>query len=90
MAACGATVVTNTFANKTGERLQAYSSNIVPVAPSVDAISLGLLDAHERTGDIAARRAGSAVDVPASWDEAFAAVVPRLVDAWRATTPASE
>lgn len=90
MAACGATVVTNTFANKTAERLRTYSSNIMPVAPSVDAITEGLLAAHEHTADLAGRREGSSVAVPASWDEAFGAVVPRLVDAWQALASAGE
>jgi glycosyltransferase involved in cell wall biosynthesis len=83
MAACGTSVVTNTFANKTAERLRAYSGNILPAAPVVDAISDGLLAAYERTDDADARRDGSAVAAPTSWDEAFADVVPRLVEEWR-------
>jgi hypothetical protein len=85
MAACGATVVTNTFANKTAERLGSYSDNLIPVTPSVDAIADGLVAASERTSDTAARARGADLEAPASWDEAFAHVVPRLVEAWRAS-----
>jgi O-antigen biosynthesis protein len=80
MAACGATVVTNTFANKTAERLAAYSGNLLPVEPSVDGIADGLVLAVERSSDAAARAAGSAVNVPGSWDAAFAAVLPQLLE----------
>lgn len=85
MAACGATVVTNTFANKTADRLRGYSDNLIPVTPSVAAIADGLVAACERTADTTARARGAVLSVPASWDEAFAHVVPRLVEAWRAS-----
>lgn len=85
MAACGATVVTNTFANKTADRLHEYSGNLVPVPPNVQAVGDGLLRAYERSTDLTARKDGSAVRAPATWDEAFVDIVPRLVQSWRAS-----
>jgi hypothetical protein len=83
MAACGASVVTNTFANKTEERLRAYSENLLPADPSVTSVADRLVAAIERTGDLGARRAGSDVQVPATWADAFLPVVEPLAELWR-------
>ena len=83
MAACGASVVTNTFANKTADVLSAYAGNLLPVAPTVSGITEGLLAAAERASDIDARRSGSEVRVPGTWEEAFAPVLPSLERVWR-------
>ncbi len=72
MAAAGMWVVTNTFANKTAERLQAISTNIVGVAPTVEAICEGLLTAMANADRLDERLAGSHVNWPTSWDDAFA------------------
>lgn len=82
MAACGASVVTNTFANKDAERLTGYSPNMIPAAPTVESITAGLLEAAARVDDLHARRDGSRVDAPASWEEAFAPVLPTLAAMW--------
>jgi O-antigen biosynthesis protein len=82
MAACGASVVTNVFANKTAERLAEYSLNIIPVEPSVEEIAVGLAAAVDRTPDQAAREAGSLVGAPSSWEESFAPVLDRLIALW--------
>lgn len=82
MAACGASVVTNTFANKTADRLGSYSQNLLPVVPTVASIAAGVLEAVARTPDAGERQRGSAVNVPATWDDAFAPVIPQLVNLW--------
>jgi hypothetical protein len=83
MAACGASVVTNTFANKTADRLRSYSQNLLPVDPSVASIAAGVVEAVTRTPDITARKEGSSLNVPATWDDAFAPVISPLVDMWK-------
>jgi hypothetical protein len=83
MAACGTSVVTNTFANKTEERLKAYSENLLPADPSVTSVADQLVAAIERTGDLSARRSGSAVQVPTTWADAFSPVLGPLAELWR-------
>lgn len=84
MAACGASVVTNTFANKSAERLRAYSANLLPAEASVACVTGALLEAVARTDDLEARHAGSAVNVPTTWADAFAPILGPLAEAWRA------
>ncbi len=73
MAAAGMWVVTNTFANKTADQLRAISTNIIGVAPTIDAICDGLLDAMARVDQIDERLAGSRVNWPTDWSDAFSA-----------------
>ncbi|WP_459677138.1 rhamnosyltransferase WsaF family glycosyltransferase [Acidisoma sp. 7E03] len=71
MASAGMWAVTNTFANKTSEALAAISSNLIGVAPTVDAIVDGLVQAMQRVDDLDARLAGAEIDWPVDWDAAF-------------------
>ena len=48
MAAAGLVTVTNTYANKTAETLRSLSSNVVPVAPNIEAIAAGIREAAGR------------------------------------------
>jgi len=73
MASAGMWTVTNTFANKTAEELRAISTNLIGVAPTVDAICDGLVDAMARVDQIDARLAGARVNWPTEWDHAFPA-----------------
>jgi O-antigen biosynthesis protein len=82
MAACGASVVTNTFANKDAARLRQYSGNLIPATPNLESITAGLREAAERVQDRGVRLAGSRLQVPSSWDEAFAPVLPALKAMW--------
>jgi O-antigen biosynthesis protein len=82
MAACGASVVTNTFANKDATRLTLYSENIIPVAATVDSVTDGLVEAVARVGDYEARLGASCVDAPTTWEVAFDPVLPKLVTMW--------
>jgi hypothetical protein len=83
MAACGLSVVTNSYATKTAAGLRALSTNLLPVAPTLESVVEGLLWAARRTENWEARRAGSAIQLPGSWDEVFEPLVPgvlRMVD----------
>jgi glycosyltransferase involved in cell wall biosynthesis len=71
MAAAGMLAVTNTFANKTVDRLRAISTNLIGVEPTLDAIREGLVDAMRRADDVDGRLAGSHVAWPNDWQDAF-------------------
>lgn len=91
MAASGMLAVTTAFATKTPQRLTSISPNIIPTLPTVDSVTDGLLRAYERTDDFEARTEGSTTALPATWDEAFGAILPRvlgLVEKCRAVSPA--
>ena len=71
MAAAGLRTVTNTFANKTAERLAAVSPNLIAVPPTVDGIADGLSEAIRRAGDLKGRLADARIDWPTNWNDAF-------------------
>ncbi|MBI5640864.1 MAG: glycosyltransferase [Nitrospirae bacterium] len=71
MAAAGMMVVTNTFENKTGERLKEISSNIIAVDPTLEGVRLGLIAALEKVHDYRGRLEGSHVNWSSSWPESF-------------------
>lgn len=71
MAAAGLRTVTNTFANKTAERLAAVSPNLIAVPPTVDGIADGLSEAIRRAGDLKGRLADARIDWPTNWTDAF-------------------
>ena len=71
MASAGMWTVTNTLANKTAERLQAISTNLIGVEPTVGAIVNGMVQAMARVGEIDERLAGAQVEWPTDWDHAF-------------------
>jgi len=78
MASCGGIVVTNSYANKTPQRLAAISANIIAAEPNVPAILEALRAAVGRLDDMAARRNASKLDLPTSWDAAFADIIPSI------------
>ena len=71
MASAGMLMVTNSFANKTGERLAAISRNMIVTEPTVDGIAAGLRQAVAEVGDYERRVAGSRVEWSTSWDYSF-------------------
>ena len=71
MASAGMWAVTNTFANKTAERLRSISTNLIGVPPTLDAICDGLVEAMARVDQIDERLAGARVNWPTDWDQAF-------------------
>ena len=80
MAAAGMPTVTNTFETKTADALEAIAGNMIPVAPTVDAIADGLATAVGRSADPAGRISGAAVDWPSDWDDALGPAVMDRVD----------
>jgi glycosyltransferase involved in cell wall biosynthesis len=71
MAAAGLLAVTNTYENKTADALAALSPNLVAAAPDLDAVTEAIVRATAAAGDVARRLAGSRVEWPREWDEAF-------------------
>lgn len=76
MAAAGMLTVTNTYANKTADKLRAISSNIIPVPPTIEGVVEGLSEAVSRVGDFDARLAGAQqVNWATDWDTALGGAV---------------
>ena len=85
MASAGLVTVTSTFENKTAEKLQAISPNLIAAEPGVEAIAAAL---GGRRGARGRRRraafSGSAVRWPRDWGESFSpAVLDRVVSLLR-------
>jgi hypothetical protein len=75
MAAAALVTVTNTFANKTAEKLSEISSNIIAVQPTIDGIKMGIVKALGEVDDTEKRVAGARLDWCRSWDATFDADV---------------
>jgi hypothetical protein len=71
MAAAGMLVVTNTYANKTREKLNMISSNLIAVEPTVESIAGGLEKAAASIEDYQRRVEGSRVRWATNWDDAL-------------------
>jgi hypothetical protein len=71
MASAGMLVVTNTYANKTREKLTKISTNIIPVEPTIEAVCLGLQEAAANIDDYERRVEGSRVEWATDWKQAF-------------------
>lgn len=71
MASAGMLTVTNTFATKTAERIEALSSNLIPVETSVAAIVDGLRRAVAGVKNADARVQGSHVNWSTNWLKSF-------------------
>jgi hypothetical protein len=79
MAACGLPCVTTCYGTKTTERLLAISKNLIPVVPDREDLVVGLLEAHARSQDHERRRRDAQAALPRSWNDAFDAILPRVV-----------
>ena len=82
LAACGASVVTNTYSVKTASRLRAISTNLISVPADVDAVTAGLHEAVLRVDQIPLRRAGAKLNLPRHWDDSFAQLIPQIMRLW--------
>ena len=71
MAAAGMLVVTNTYANKTSERLKEISTNIIPAEPTIEGIEKALISAIKRSEDFNNRIQGSKVNWSQNWKDTF-------------------
>jgi hypothetical protein len=76
-AAAGAMVVTNTFENRPAELLAAMSANLVPCAPTIEAVQAAITTAAERAEDFEARRKNRLVLPDLKWRDVFS---PAFVD----------
>lgn len=79
MASAGMLVVTNTYANKTKDKLSAISPNIIAVEPTVEGVELGLKEAVDNIEDYDSRVRGSHVEWSTDWDSAFNGEVMKQV-----------
>ena len=79
MAASAGLVVTTAFANKSSAWLRQLSDNIIGAAPSVEDVAGALAQARARLSDWPKRMASAAIDLPHTWDDSLAGVVPVLV-----------
>lgn len=87
----GAIVVTNTFATKTAESLQALSGNIIPAEPELEALIAALTEARDRASDLEARhRAAAAMTYPKDWAESLTPRHARFVSEALALPDAAE
>lgn len=75
MGSCSGMVVTNTFANKTADRMTAFSERIIAVEPTVDAVITGLSEAVRRVDEPETQPASQ---LPESWDESFTTIMPEI------------
>lgn len=71
MAAAGMWTITNTYANKTQERLSEISTNLIAVAPTISSIKEGLRYAIDHVNDYERRIAGAKVKWATDWEEAL-------------------
>jgi hypothetical protein len=71
MASVGLLTVTNTYANKTADRVRSLSSNLIAVEATVPGIAAGLRRAAANVEDIAARVRGASVNWSTDWDTSF-------------------
>jgi hypothetical protein len=71
MAGAGLWTVTNSFANKTPQKLEAVSSNLIVVPPTVSGIGDGLRRAIRSVNDLAGRIEGSDIRWPTDWEAAL-------------------
>ena len=82
LAAAGAISITNTFANKTADKMSAISPNLLAVKPTASAISAALAQAVERVDDVERRMAGTHLNWATTWDEAFNPQLMQKIHAW--------
>jgi hypothetical protein len=80
MASAGMLVVTNSFANKTAERLTAISTNMVVAEPAIGPVARALAVAASAAGDLERRSAGSRVDWCTRWDQSFSETVMERIE----------
>jgi hypothetical protein len=83
MAASGGIVVTNSFATKTREKLEALSANIIAAPPTEAGFSTALIDAAGRVNAGVDRHA--TLNLPADWQASLSGVAHRMAEIFRET-----
>jgi WsaF, C-terminal domain/WsaF, N-terminal domain len=71
MASAGMLTVTNSFENKTPERMTEISPNLITVEPTVEGIAAGIAQAASAVEDIEQRIRGSDLRWSRDWDRSF-------------------
>ncbi|MEP7292487.1 MAG: hypothetical protein ABI835_11925, partial [Chloroflexota bacterium] len=71
MASAGLWTVTNSFSNKTAEKLQAVSSNLIVSPPTIEGIKGALMHGIRRVNQYDQRLAGAHVNWANDWNSAF-------------------
>ena len=71
MASGGLITVTNQFANKSQERINRITPNLITARPSVSAIAEALGQAVQRSSDHVGRIKGSSFGQTCDWSESF-------------------
>ncbi len=71
MVSAGMLTVTNTYANKTSERLLAISCNFIPAEPTIEGVQRGLDQAATNIEDYDRRIRGAKVRWSTHWDQSF-------------------
>lgn len=71
MASAGMLVVTNSYANKTEEKLRNISTNFIVANPTINDIAEKIKFAVEHVNDIQLRYEGSKVNWSSSWEKTF-------------------
>jgi hypothetical protein len=79
MASAGLLTVTNTYANKTAERLRAISPNLIATEATVPALVEGLRQAVAGVGDYEARARGARINWSTDWDASFSPAAMRTI-----------
>jgi hypothetical protein len=79
MASAGMLTVTNTFANKTAERLQAISPNLIAVKSTVPALVAGLQQAVAGITDYEARARGARLNWSTDWEVSFSPALTQTI-----------
>ena len=81
MAACGGMTVTTSFDCKTAERLAAISPNIIGARPTIEGVAEALATAVGCVKEARGRTPVAPLDLPSTWDESLAPILPGLLSA---------
>ncbi|MEO8519716.1 MAG: glycosyltransferase [Acidobacteriota bacterium] len=81
MASCGGVTVTTSFGSKTAARLAVISPNILGAPPTVEGVADALIEAIVRSRTARADPRAGALDLPSTWDESLAPILPGLLAA---------
>lgn len=71
MASAGMITVTNSFENKTPERMSEISSNLITAEPTIEGVAAALVQAAAAVDDLERRVQGSAVHWSRDWNDSF-------------------
>jgi glycosyltransferase involved in cell wall biosynthesis len=71
MASAGMLTVTNSFENKTPERMSEISSNLITTEPTIESVAAGLVEAASAADDLHRRVEGSTVHWSRNWNDSF-------------------